>query len=353
MTARDTAPWRALRDMEPALGSQRRVLAKIEDELDAAAVRRPAMGRAIAIVTAVAAGVAVLWLTVPAAQHDEHVRAGLAAGYGDTRNEGSASAVLRAAAVESASRIAAPSADAKDDEDGEERPGPELRLDRDDSMAVDLEDAAITVIGPAAVQVAGDTLLLHRGRVSIDGIAVVRGATCNARVSGSADVEATDSRLEVRVFAGSAEITEGTGCTVTTMNLDAPVPGPVPDVAPEPSPDVTANPQREIATPDSPPSTPDVPATDPPAEASSLRQQVEAFRGARALSGADALAAWRAIIDRWPDSPLREEADAAIIDALVALGRTSDAHAAAKRFVAGYPNSPRADVYRALVQEPR
>ena len=67
MTTHEGAPWRALRDLEPSLGSKRRVLANIHAELDHASARRPAPARTLVFAAAAIAAVAALWLTVPAA----------------------------------------------------------------------------------------------------------------------------------------------------------------------------------------------------------------------------------------------------------------------------------------------
>lgn len=245
MTARDSAPWRALRDLEPALGSRRRVLANIEAELDAKTSDVPAPGRTIAVVLLAAGAAAALLVTVPAAERDEHVRAHVAASEAARLEESSASATLEA-------------------------------------------DTMVGTLAPVPVPMP-------------------------VPVSDELD---------------------------TDVSIDAPPP-------PVPAPRRATTPAPELPAPEPPPAT-----EPPPAPAlSPLRQQVEAFRAARGLSGAHALAAWRAIVEQWPDSPLREEADAAIIDALVELGRTADARAAATRFVARYPNSPRAGVYRALAED--
>jgi len=99
-----------------------------------------------------------------------------------------------------------------------------------------------------------------------------------------------------------------------------------------------------------------VPETAPtvePASALPLREQVIAFRRARALPDREAVAAWREILSRWPDSPLCEEASAALVDALVRLGKRPEARRAAHEFVDRFPASSRADAMREIAEELR
>jgi hypothetical protein len=84
-----------------------------------------------------------------------------------------------------------------------------------------------------------------------------------------------------------------------------------------------------------------------------LREQVDAFRRARALAPVRAVLAWRAILKRWPDSPLREEAQAALIGVLVRLRRYAEAKNLARDFLDRFPASARAPAIRAIAKEDR
>jgi outer membrane protein assembly factor BamD (BamD/ComL family) len=81
---------------------------------------------------------------------------------------------------------------------------------------------------------------------------------------------------------------------------------------------------------------------------SALSEQVTSYSEAVALLPGDAaraLTRLRAFRERWPASPLAHEVALRTIQALVSLGRDSEARQEARTFVMSYPNSPKvADV---------
>lgn len=84
-----------------------------------------------------------------------------------------------------------------------------------------------------------------------------------------------------------------------------------------------------------------------------LREQVRAFRAARVLAPAAALAAYREHRRTWPASNLRREVDLAIIEALRELGRTVEARGEAARFARSYPDDRRAAAMRRFAGDAR
>jgi hypothetical protein len=129
----------------------------------------------------------------------------------------------------------------------------------------------------------------------------------------------------------------------------SPAPATVESAAPEdtlvPTPDLPALPSSAPAS--APVNSakalaPSVPSSPPgPSE---LAEQVAAFKEAESLLATSpglAIVRLRAFKERWPRSPLGEEASIRVIQALVALGRDADARALAARFVEQYPRSSR------------
>jgi len=96
--------------------------------------------------------------------------------------------------------------------------------------------------------------------------------------------------------------------------------------------------------------------TAQPASESLLAQQVAAYREASGLvqtSPGLAIVRLRAFQERWPTSPLGEEASIRLVQALVALGRDADARAQAAAFVTRYPASRRRAELEALASGAR
>jgi hypothetical protein len=95
-----------------------------------------------------------------------------------------------------------------------------------------------------------------------------------------------------------------------------------------------------------------VEAATPAASESLLSQQVAALREASGLVATSpglAIVRLRAFEERWPNSPLGEEAAVRLVQALVALGRDADARSQAHAFVTRYPASRRRAEMDALV----
>jgi hypothetical protein len=101
-----------------------------------------------------------------------------------------------------------------------------------------------------------------------------------------------------------------------------------------------------------PPAPTPIPMPPAPRKPSDLARQVASYRAARALSGVDdrrALARWRDLSARWPDSPLEPEVEVQIVNALLRLGRRDEALTAAREILRRRPDSSRAAELRALV----
>ncbi|MBL8625724.1 MAG: hypothetical protein JNK64_30710 [Myxococcales bacterium] len=255
-----------------------------------------------------------------------------------------------------------------------------------------------SVVGPAEVRVVDGALRISRGTVETLGAMAIAGPRCEAHVEGSAQVSVRGDATQVRVFAGFArvahvdplcEVIDLTAAPAPASAPSAPTAPPAPPAAIDPIdptpidagvPDaetiVAAAPPRAVAprprpaapspavdeppavdtpppavdTPspavDEPPTAPAQPAVDP------LTAEVAAYRAAVAREAADpvtAIAAWRAVIDRWPDGALAEAAELRLIALLGRLGKRAPQEAAARAFLARHPRSARAaDVARLL-----
>ena len=254
------APWRRLRDLEPPLGSQTRVLARVEDEL----ARPSRRWAALAIATAGSAAVAALvW---------------------SSGRDAPLAIDPVEPPVDRAPEVVAEIEPEPAPEPEPKPPRPTIAVSAGDRISVDVDRARVEVSGPAVVRVEETSLVVTEGRVIVAGGALIKTPRCDARIDGRARIAVRDSRVDVRVSRGTAEV--GPGCHVSYLDLD----GPAPETAPvEPG------------------------EAEPPAT-SALRRQVDAFRRARRLIGVDDAAAVGALDDfiaTWPDSPLRPEADAA------------------------------------------
>jgi hypothetical protein len=154
-------------------------------------------------------------------------------------------------------------------------------------LAISLPRAEVAVQGPATLRVdRKNIVVVDHGTVTINGTASVEAPICTAKIRGRARVSVRDARVEVRVFAGNAEVLPGTAdCTVVrALDLKG-----------------AARRAKQGTGPKAP-----VQKTPPPSD---LRQQVSAFRKAQALTNPDAaVRAWRAFLKRWPESPMRAEA---------------------------------------------
>jgi len=154
----------------------------------------------------------------------------------------------------------------------------------------------------------------------------------------------------------------------------APTPAPRPTSAPHPHRSAPrAEPESPVPGPDLPviPPATTMPVPQPAASPrpsaaleaapnaggeSLLAQQVAAFREASSLvetSPGLAIVRLRAFQERWPASPLGEEAAVRLVQALVALGRDADARAHASAFIVRYPASRRRAEMEALVSGAR
>lgn len=177
MTTPENAPWRQLRDLEPPLGSKRRVIQQAQEQV----LTPPASTKGPWFITASVVAFAAfgLWLS-----------------FG--RSE---SAVEVASEVgEDAGQRLPPSADTLS-----QAVVPELSVAQDDELVIRLPKAKLEVIGPAEVNVTDTGIRIHVGRVQIAGEAFVTTHRCGVQVSGNAVATVVDDELQVRVTRGHAK----------------------------------------------------------------------------------------------------------------------------------------------------
>ncbi|MBK7073743.1 MAG: hypothetical protein IPH44_15710 [Myxococcales bacterium] len=350
-------PWEALKDVDVPVGARGRVRQRVVDALAAPRPRRrraPVLLAGLALAGAAAAGIVV---------------------------------VAR---------------------DGAPPPARPVAVADGQRVALAVGQGHASVVGPAEVRVVDGALRIRQGVVETLGAMAIAGPQCEAHVDGSAQVSVRGDATQVRVFAGFARVAHVDPLCEVIDLTDAPGPAPaaapaastapigardpidptpidagVPDaetivaaappravaprprsaapplaIAPPPPLDVddpAAADDAVAAAPAADPPAADPPAADPPAAAPAtdpLTAEVAAYRAAVAREAADpvtAIAAWRAVIDRWPDGALAEAAELRLIALLGRLGRRAPQEAAARAFLARHPRSARAaDVARLL-----
>lgn len=343
-------PWDALKDVDVPVGARSRVRQRV---VDALAAPRPRRRRAPLLVAGLAlAGTAAAAVVVVA------------------RDGGAPPA--RPVAVADGQRVA---------------------------LAVGAGHAS--VVGPAEVRVVDGALRIRQGTVETLGTMAIAGPRCEAHVEGSAQVSVRGDATQVRVFAGFARVAHvdplcevidlTTAPTPTAPTPTTPAPAPIDSIAPiDPTPidagvpdaetivaavpprAVAPRPRPTAASPivDAPAPVVDVspvvtappPVVAPPpvaapavAAVDPLTAEVAAYRAAVAREAADpvtAVAAWRAVIDRWPDGALAEAAELRLIALLGRLGRRAPQAAAARAFLARHPHSARAAEVARLIEAP-
>ncbi len=344
------SPWRRLRDLEPPLGSQQRVLARVEKDIfvEAPPARRTWIG---GLVAAAAVGVLAWWglrgPSVPLAGDVERPLATI----GERGSEGESGATSQALG-----------------DDGGDR-APALVLDADAETPLELPRGRVVVSGTSSVRINGNAVILSEGRVVVSGFAHIKTPGCRARIDGDAEIRVGGDVVDIRVSRGSADVSPG--CHVKYVALAAKAPEPEetlgspfdgakePPASPpksvtlvqpsEPGTRPVAPPSksrktpiaaatrlhdwRERATPEqapgvlAPPSSLPSPSSSPSSsplsqtpqakpkavKRSELRKQVDAFRRARRVAASDAakgLRAYDEFLRRWPHSPLRPELEA-------------------------------------------
>jgi len=346
-----TPPWQPLQDVDVPVGARGRVRQRVVEALAAPPRRRraPIVVASLAIAGAAAAAVVV---------------------------------VARDPAAPGAPRATAPVAVAEGQR-----------------VALAVGQGHASVVGPAEVRIVDGALRIRTGTVETLGALAIAGPRCEAQLDGSAQVSVRGDATQVRVFAGFARVARVDPlCEVIDLtaapggpSADGPVPAAptavdapaalapvdagVPDaetiVAAEPVRPRPVAPRARVAPPAitaAPPADVDVdvdvdlasPAIDtappPPAAAppavDPLTAEVEAYRAAVAREAADpvtAVAAWRAVLARWPDGALAEAAALRLIALHGRLGQRAPQQAAARAFLARHPRSARAaDVARLL-----
>jgi hypothetical protein len=211
-----------------------------------------------------------------------------------------------------------------------------------DGESLALPAARVTARGVAALDREGEALVLHEGAVALEGHAQVAGGACRVDIDGRADVERVaeptpfSHTLRVVVLSGTASALSAPAyCEIELDEPDAPSAH-------------GEQPRRQRGARDAP-----VVDGTTPVEDAALARQVETYRAAIALVGRDdasAVAALRAMRAEWPRSPLTPEVDFQIVRALVRLGRTDEARAAAQQFVRNHPRSPRRSEMQRLLE---
>lgn len=374
MSDRDPLPpWTALREVDVPAGLRARVRARLDGEL-AARGRSASRGRgerdAAPVGGARVPGGGRRWPRAVVA-----VAAGLAV-----------AAVLAVVAWPGGGAgVAAPRA---------------VEVEPGDRVELPLTHGHVSVRGPAAAVIAGERVTLAHGTLDVLGQVTVAGPTCEARIDGTAEVSVQGATLVVRKLAGAVEVTPASvACEVIELELAAapgaaspgrtgreprrPGDGAAPvepvaagEVAPTPAAEETAPaPPDEIApapaagraaagSPDEPrrapvaaaaprsPAPVAVAAPPSPAPPEPLADAVAAYRAAVALEAsapADALAAWRRWLVRWPDSALAHAAEIRVLALLGRLGLDDARVEQARGFLRRHPDSPRrVDVERLL-----
>lgn len=224
-----------------------------------------------------------------------------------------------------------PEVSSGDDAHSAPRPAEQAQISiaDDGHVAIRLSRAKLRVVGPAAVTVESDEIRIYSGRVEIAGHALVHGPRCSVTVDGRADAFVAKDSLEVKVQSGRADASDPS-CTVSyaaelmqaAHDSDAISEGPA-------EPRVARPRAVSVAT-------------------SALRQQLDDLKRARTLLQSDKNAGireLRSFVRTWPKSPLREEAEAGIVLALVAIGQPKQVEAAVREFILRYPTSPRTKAF--------
>lgn len=350
-----TPPWQSLQDVDVPVGARGRVRQRVVEALAAPPRRRraPIVVASLAIAGAAAAAVVV---------------------------------VARDPAPPGAPRATTPVAVAEGQR-----------------VALTVGQGHASVVGPAEVRIVDGALRIRRGTVETLGALAIAGPRCEAQLDGSAQVSVRGDATQVRVFAGFARVARVDPlCEVIDLtaapgasSADAPVPAAptaldapaalapvdagVPDaetiVAAEPvrprpvaprvrvaPPEIAAAPPADVdlapaaidtapppAIPTAPPAAAAPPAVDP------LTAEVDAYRAAVAREAADpvtAVAAWRAVLARWPDGALAEAAALRLIALHGRLGQRAPQQAAARAFLARHPRSARAADVARLFEAP-
>ena len=350
------SPWQQLRFLEPPLGAKRRVLAAVEAQLEASP-KHSKRWLVLTLPVVSAAAVLLLW-GARSDRPSEAARPILMSG---------ASAPVHDAGIPLPSDAGIA----------------QLHVPDNDEVSVELKAATVAIRGPASVRVERRRLSVTHGTLRIQGRAVVSAPQCEARVSGQAEIAVADNTMQVSVFAGHAEFAvNATTCTILDLSQKplAPTSSSAPQQRPDTPPRTQRQRTRQAAAVDARTSKPlspqsdrnppetraetqadrgrvntDAPLSGAPSRVASvrrpsapsrsqLRQQVHEFKRARELhkqgDPSVALAAWRALVRKWPTSPLRPEAEAAIIEVLRRLGQVRTARLRAREFVRRYPASP-------------
>jgi hypothetical protein len=365
--------WEILRTAGPPVQASERVRERIEESIDREALRRP-RHPALRLLAGAAVAAALVWIALGRREPGDSERA-------DVRVVSASNASQGRHTLAAGQRVAS---------------GP-IQVGQTGRLRVALERAEVDVAGPAAVEVRGQGIVIHDGKVEVRGSTSIAGPGCRAEIAGRAEVEvsranASSARVIVTVYAGSVSAAPAQVCELIDLTAphrkDTRPDGSAASAPTRPAPNATMNaPGAQVAEPSQPvappgpqveePSEPDnrqrrqvnqptahqkVPRRDnrPGAplepshradlpshragQPSALARQVEGYRAAARLQSGDpaaALARFEAMRANWPRSPLRHEIDLAIIDLLVRLKRLDDARAQARQFLERHPSSPR------------
>jgi len=355
------SPWRRLRELEPPLGSERRVILSAQRELSAPSPA-PRWARLIVLGAVLLSGV-VLWVFLSGDSSSAESPLAIAPHSSDTDSVAGQAEPTKVDALShsqqasnSVAESIAPDKSPRSVSSTPVLPSPTLSIPAGDSTAIQLANANLDVVGPANIVLVPEGVKIRFGQVKIAGDARIIGPQCEVFVHGKARSEVVGQTLSVSVLSGSAT-SSNPKCKVSYVKtlLLRKAPGAVtPTPSSQRSTVVTERdsirPERESIRPekgslkhDEPQSTRELPDnTREEATVSPLRHQLESYKVAQALLATQPQAAivrLKRFVKKWPQSPLQEEAQAAIVDGLLVLGKYEDAARRVEVFRRRFPTS--------------
>ncbi len=349
------SPWRRLRELEPPLGSERRVILSAQRELSAPSPAR--RWARVAVFGAISLSGIVLWVIFsgdsssaesPLAIAPHSSYADLVAGQaGPTKVD----ALLHSQQTSnSVAESIAPDKSPRSVSSTPVLPSPTLSIPAGDSTAIELANANLDVVGPANIVLVPEGVKIRFGQVKIAGDARIIGPQCEVFVRGKARSEVVGQTLSVSVLSGTAT-SSNPRCKIFYVNslLLRKTPRTVTPASPSEPSVIVASPQsrksdrvtsrrsigRDVESTEHNEAR-EVPAISP------LRHQLESYKRAQVLLRTQPQAAvvqLKYFVKKWPQSPLQEEAQAAIIDGLLILGKHADAAPRVESFRKRFPES--------------
>lgn len=365
MSAPSKQPWRRLRDMEPPLGSKRRVILNAQAQAQIV----PGPSRRWLLVPTFALAIAGFWFLMSTSEDVPVASQSVATQPVATESVAATTKLGQQAPLTSEPIVEAP------------LPA-QLSVTKDDELVIRLPKARLRVVGPAAVTTTAKGIRITEGRVEVAGFAVISAPNCDVSVNGDAIASIVGANLEVKVNAGRATssnpacvITYAAVLTTGTAEAALEAEGKIDE------PETKANfeaesseletkteleaKSRELETKAEVETSKtdnqiewetDEPKTKQPitAQPSSLRQQLEAYKQARELKTtqpASSLRDLESFVKTWPTSLLCEEAEATIVELLMRLHRDDEAKSKLRAFTTSYPASAHTQRLLRIVEE--